>query len=415
MKQILTCAFVTGMILSVAQGDITVPGANGADGSFNPSSSVQIDLSLARTGAWDSPHTDPNQAGKGVYDPEKWAVVFRYTEVNIPSGKTVTFKNHPSGAPVVWLVSGPVTISGTVSLNGQEGIPYSGDFPEGGPGGFRGGRCTVGSTVGSYGFGPGGGDVPGQGTPGSYATVGSGNAPSSIYGNPGIIPLIGGSGGGGHQSSAEQAGGAGGGAILIACPGRMLIVGGIEANGGRAHGRNAGIGSGGAIRLVAERIDVSGSLRAIGPLDIWGRRGGQGRIRLEANQITGDDVGSPVPSIGQPGETAQLWPESDAPKIRSTELASLAVPEDPRPHIVQPADVQIATLDPVTLRIEAENIPTDGSWSVVARMVPWTGDGVISAAAFVSGTPFLSVWETELTLPKGHSSIQVRAYKNASP
>ncbi len=54
------------------------------------------------------------------------------------SGATVTFKNHASCAPVVWLVNGNVTIVGTVSLDGQQNQP-PGTLAEPGPGGFRGG------------------------------------------------------------------------------------------------------------------------------------------------------------------------------------------------------------------------------------------------------------------------------------
>ena len=135
---------------------IIVPGANGTDGALNLTANTVIDLSQAVTGAWDNDNTA--NAGKGVYDPAKWAVVFKYTEVNIAAGATVTFKNHASRAPVVWLVSGNVKIEGSVSLNGQSAQPAP-ILPEPGPGGFRGGAATLalGSVTGSSGFGMGGG------------------------------------------------------------------------------------------------------------------------------------------------------------------------------------------------------------------------------------------------------------------
>ena len=119
-----------------AAASILIPGADGSDGVFNPSASVEVDLGLAITASWDTPGT-----GNGVYDGEKWAVVFKYSSVNIPAGVTVTFKNHPSYAPVAWLVSGDVDIDGVVDLTGGD--------PEAlhrraapGPGGFRGGTNT---------------------------------------------------------------------------------------------------------------------------------------------------------------------------------------------------------------------------------------------------------------------------------
>jgi len=125
-----------------SQAAIIVPGANGSDGALNITTDTVIDLSQAVTGVWDADNTA--NAGKGVYDPDKWAVVFKYSSVTVAATKTVTFINHPSRAPVVWLVNGNVTINGTVSLNGANGannnpslmVP---NLAEGGPGGFRGG------------------------------------------------------------------------------------------------------------------------------------------------------------------------------------------------------------------------------------------------------------------------------------
>lgn len=71
-------------------------GSDGSDGVFNPLASVQIDLSLAATATWDTPSPVP---GQGVYDPVQWAVVFKYSSITIPNGVSVSFKNHPSGAP----------------------------------------------------------------------------------------------------------------------------------------------------------------------------------------------------------------------------------------------------------------------------------------------------------------------------
>ena len=117
----LVCASILLIVIGTlpVMADLVIPGADGSDGAFSPTQSIEIDLSQAVTGTWDQPSPQP---GKGIYDPEKWAIVFKYSSVNISSGVTVTFKNHPSFAPVVWLVSGPVTISGNVYLNGQNYI-----------------------------------------------------------------------------------------------------------------------------------------------------------------------------------------------------------------------------------------------------------------------------------------------------
>lgn len=68
--------FAASALLTVsAFGQIIVPGADGSDGAFNPTTNVTINLALADAGAWNGPNPNP---GEGVYDPDKWAVVFRY-------------------------------------------------------------------------------------------------------------------------------------------------------------------------------------------------------------------------------------------------------------------------------------------------------------------------------------------------
>ncbi|MEO7676561.1 MAG: hypothetical protein ABIV39_07360, partial [Verrucomicrobiota bacterium] len=111
--------------------------SDGSDGALNITTSTNIDLSRAVTGAWDANNT--TNVGKGIYDVSKWAVVFKYSSVNIAAGATVTFKNHASRAPVVWLVQSNVNIAGTLSLDGERGLTQSANLVEGGPGGFRGG------------------------------------------------------------------------------------------------------------------------------------------------------------------------------------------------------------------------------------------------------------------------------------
>ena len=81
--------------------------------------------------------TTASTPGAGVYDPNQWAVVFKYSSVIVDGVYTVTFKNHPSHAPVVWLVSGDVTLAGEVNLDGQPWV-YAPALAEPGPGGFRG-------------------------------------------------------------------------------------------------------------------------------------------------------------------------------------------------------------------------------------------------------------------------------------
>ena len=192
----------------LAPAAITVPGANGTDGALNITADTEIDLSQAVTATWDSDNSA--DAGKGVYDADKWAVVFKYTSVNVAAGATVTFKNHPSRAPVVWLVSGDVTIGGAVNLNGEDKLFSVRGLSEPGPGGFRGGAGFYSGVGAGSGFGPSGGERGDSGNAGggSHQTVGEENdAAPIVYGNPSCIPLVGGSGGGGAAGVDGSGGG----------------------------------------------------------------------------------------------------------------------------------------------------------------------------------------------------------------
>ncbi|HOW70239.1 MAG TPA: hypothetical protein PKY77_06505 [Phycisphaerae bacterium] len=401
---------------TAAYGDITVPGADGSDGVFNPTSNIEVDLSQAATRQWDQPSP---VAGKGVYDPNKWAVIFKYSSVNIPSGVTVTFKNHASRAPVVWLVSGDVTVAGTLSLNGGAGYNYGGpvSHAEPGPGGFRGGVGGDFNRPNSGGMGPGGsssqaassGNSPG----GSYASTGG--AGGGLYGHPALRALIGGSGAAGPLFSFG--GGAGGGAILIASAKTISLQGLVSANGGAgpctdAYGacwQSAGGGSGGAIRLVADTVTGGGALRAVGGPSEF-HPGGAGRIRVERNSGTINDPGAPGFTEGSPGETATIWPETTAPSIRVTVIGDQNVPADPRASFDFPGqDTSLTDPSSITIRLECRNTPPD--WNVKVRVVPKTGADFAVDAVLVSGDLSASVWEASLSLPDGFCAIQARASK----
>lgn len=401
----------------IARATITVPGADGSDGAFNPTADTVIDLSQAVTGTWDQ--NNAANAGKGVYDPVKWAVVFKYSSVNI-TNVTVTFKNHPSGAPVVWLVQGNVTIVnyGKVILDGAS-ASTKGLFAEPGPGGFYGGAGTVTAFhARSAGFGPGGGSLVGNPSVagGGYSAPGQvsggSGAPSGVtYGNPQILPLVGGSGGSGYSTPTTD-GGAGGGSILIAAGNTIALTSVfgspfISANGGAGGGSS--VGSGGAVRLVCDSITGDGDIRANGAAG-----GGIGRIRIEVNGIstsTFNGTTSPVPSIVNGVTTAQIWPDNVVPSVGISQVAGSPAPADPYPAFnADPGAAHLApisTTAPITVLINATKIPSN--WNVNLRVVPVYGVDFNVAATKLSGDDNASVWQAQFTPPVGDSALQVRA------
>jgi hypothetical protein len=394
---------------------LTIPGADGSDGALLVSGNTVIDLSLATTGAWDDAGS-----GNGVYDSNKWAVVFKYSSVVVSNGATLTFANHPSRAPVVWLVSGDVVIDGTVSVSGQS-YQTAPTHAEPGPGGFRGGVGTYSSgAYSSAGFGVGGGQQNGaSGAAGSYGTAGGGGP--AAYGNQSLLPLIGGSGGGGDDDFSGG-GGAGGGALLIASMQSVSVDGSVVANGGA--GRNAGYpandetggGSGGGIRIVCDTLEGSGVLQALGGSGY--QTGGLGRIRLErvvnANTIDINAETTLSMITLQPGATAMVWPPSDAPTARIISIGGVAAPGDPLASFgTHGADVVITQTNTVQVVVETANVET--SSVVVVRSTPRFNNSYSTANAtvdeIVSTDPLVVRWIANLPVHAGYGAMQVRVIR----
>lgn len=376
-----------------AGAQLTIP-SDGTDGALSPAADVEIDLSQAVTGTWSDDNTA--NAGLGIYDPAQWAIVFKYSSINIPDGVTVTFKNHPTGAPVIWLVSGNATIDGVVDLNGKPGV-FGIDalaMTEGAPGGFRGGPS--GPSGAGAGLGPGGG-----------AGNGGGAAHRTEYGNPSVLPLIGGSGGSGH--GGDSSGGGGGGAILIGVANTLTLGGSITCNGGTrvdTSGGDASVGTGGSIRLIAGMIAGDGSLTCA---DGFGSTGGvdAGRIRIETGMFSTNIVTQPETVAVPPASPPVIFPPANAPTVRIVSVDAIAAPADPRAPLSANADLTIQNNGPVIVTIQTTNFPIEGI--VELRRAPKFGNASWTTANFVSGTLAAATWTVTTTFTDGFSTLQARA------
>ncbi|MCW5933952.1 MAG: hypothetical protein KIT45_06575 [Fimbriimonadia bacterium] len=394
------------VMVARVQAQINVP-SDGSDGALNVNSSTMINLGNATTAAWNTPGN-----GNGVYDPNKWAVVFKYSSVNINGN--LRFLNHPSGAPVVWLVQGDVMITTGNNLYLLETAPDvldSFSFVKPGPGGFRGGRprTNIVSPGGSAGLGPGGGAYPSElGGNAGYAAQGIGTGGGTAYGNPQIVPLIGGSGGAGSNSNPGVIGGAGGGAILIVASGRIVVNGTINADAQGYSSSWGGGGSGGSVRLIADRLEGTGIISANGGFNrSFGNYGSLGRIRIEVNHATYTGSVSGSLATAPPGNPPLIWPPANAPSVQITQIAEQNVPTDPSARYDQP-DMTAATSGQTTVRINAQNVP--GNWTVQLRIVRFAGNDFTINATRISGDDTSSVWEASLVLPPGMLTLQVRAF-----
>lgn len=409
-------AVVLGSLVASAALNVQ---SDGSDGALNITADTEIDLSQAVTGTW----SDDNSAntGKGIYDPAKWAVVYKYSNVSIAAGATVTFKNHPSRAPVVWLVSGDATINGTVSLDGQDFV-VSPALAEPGPGGFRGGQgyYAFGATSGA-GFGPGGGRIKAWHALGAGGSYGSpGEYGPATYGNPSLIPLVGGSGGGGESTgdygnSPYISGGGGGGAILVASGGTLTVTGEIRANGGTANqSYGTGGGSGGGIRLIGHTLGGAGIVQALG--GVGRHTGGLGRIRLERVENTSEFQVNPAPSNVQldDGSTPQLWMPDNGPTVRIVSIGGEAPPVDPRAEFGSiGADVVLPQV--TTTQVVIETVNVEEASVVTVRVTPRSdGNFTEKVAAFsevIDDDPKTVRWTADVPVKNGYAAMQVKVVR----
>lgn len=379
----------------------------GWDNSLEILGDLEIDLSEAKTGQWDTQPPDFVQ-GAGIYDPDKWAIVFHYSEVFIAPGATVTFKNHKNNPPVVWLVQGNVEIQGTINLRGENaGV----NLPEtkGGPGGFRGGRPAP--NLG-HGFGPGGGRYySGNGRGGSYGSIAP-NDDGPTYGNPLILPLIGGSGGAGSENGTYPGGG-GGGALMIAAGDTIFVWDTIRATGGSGVS-NSGSGSGGSIKLVTDVIAGTGSVLA--NYNNAAGDGGHGRICILANYD--DFTGTYAPEeaccfhFDGAGPAPQLWPDSDHPTAQITEINGFAVPTDPEAQLNYPwQDVLLSGGGTVICTITTTNVPTSSIVNLYAVKSRGASRRVASSIDPPSGNETLAIWTVTFQedFENGMYALQARA------
>jgi hypothetical protein len=181
----------------------------------------------------------------------------------------------------------------------------------------------------------------------------------------------------------------------------------IRANGGDSgNGTRGGGGSGGGIRIVANVVQGSGALSAIGGGGV--ALGGAGRIRVEANTIT--LTAAHVNSTGAPQTPPRIFREANdgVPTIKSMTLNGEAVPDDPASYPTQ--DVALLDVDgevSVPLVVTAEHVP-EGS-TVKARVVRLSGIEEIIPVTYSGTIGDETTWLANIPVAGGFSTIQVHA------
>ena len=83
MKKIqkqLFAALGLATCLLPASAQLSIP-SDGSDGVLEVTNDMVIDLRNATVGKWDT--NNSANVGSGVYDSQKWAIIFKYKSVNI--------------------------------------------------------------------------------------------------------------------------------------------------------------------------------------------------------------------------------------------------------------------------------------------------------------------------------------------
>ncbi|MGH8551230.1 MAG: hypothetical protein ACRERU_22005 [Methylococcales bacterium] len=410
---------------------------------------------------------DLTTPGTILFDPKALGLdpdgdnIYHFTTINIVRGVTVKLSGRKINGPVFWLAQGDVTISGTVDLDGEDGMsvnvtPYINPasripaYP--GAGGYPGG-------VGAYdpnnlaqeGGGPGGGRTrtASWGGGGSYGSSAASSCSNSLagntYGNNFLVPSGGGSGGGGGERNTGNSrcqgggGGGGGGAILIASStsisfdtlgastsysiralGAFPGTGNCGGGGGEWPG---GWGSGGAVRIVAPTVKMKGGVAAIGvertSSDYYNYNafwnftscghgldnlGGAGRIRIEALTFPNG-----LPSVFGPvtfGAPSNLFLPTQQPSLAAISVDGSPVAVSPNGNFNFP-DTTINNASPVKVDIAAKFIPL----GTIVKLYVYSENGpdqTINSSP-LTGTLAASTATATVTLPPGFSRGFLRA------
>lgn len=441
---------------------------------LNPVRAAVIGLALISTASFTHAFTSGSTGADGAFAPTVDTEVvlppsgiLNYSSINIPANVKVTFKKNKTNTPVVLLVAGDATISGTIDVSGKASaysgtagdgvLADDGNPGEGGPGGYSGGRGGRPGAVdsvdrlGGKGLGPGGGEggarqicngttyddsygYYGSGGGGGYATAGGngstrtsnclGSRGGALYGAAELLPLIGGSGGGGGQGGPNWSGGGGGGgggAILIAASGTLTIAnttGKIFANGGVArrvspagcngeadYSSGGGGGSGGAIRLVATTIAGNGTITADN-----GSTEGAGCGYGGGNGADGR-IRLEAETITRNSGTTTPQASTGKPSAvfigggPTLTIQSVAGVDVPQPPSGV-ADVKLpaTTTNPITVVFSTTGIPVGNT--VKLSVVPASGTEVTAVSTALTGSTANATASATIALPAGASVLQ---------
>jgi len=331
--------------------------------------------------------------------------IFHCTTISITGSASLSFTRNNRNTPVYLLATGDVLIDADIFVDGGANNGRTPGNP--GPGGYGGAQGANGGQPVADGYGPGGGKgginhtgIPanhgGSGAYGTRSTTFTKNG--AVYGNPILIPLVGGSGGG---SCDTFGGGGGGGAILIGSNTKITMNGNtdIYARGGTGTD-TYNHGSGGAVRLVAPEVISNGSVYIV-TADKYNE--GHGRVRIDAMRrsipslsVTGGAYSTGSNMVVFPPNIPDLKiVEAAGQVVNPNQATPLLVTIPPGASAIQPVKVKAQNFGgtaPVTVVLTPEFGPKTSFNLDISNPGPSAAEASVDVTFPINVTTRVDVW-----------------------
>ena len=192
------------------------------------------------------------------------------------------------------------------------------------------------------------------------------------------------------------------------------------------YGTPTGCGSGGGIRLIAEEVNGSGVIEAIGGQSspYGGMAGGLGRIRIErqTNSFSGT-IAPTGPSVVElpAGATPVIWLPTNGPTVKIVSIGGNPAPTDPRAEFgAIGADLVLPQITNVTVVVETTYVEwttnvTLRASVITVRATPRSDGNYTEATAalttVVSEDPPVARWTANVPVRDGYAAIQVKVVR----
>jgi hypothetical protein len=206
-------------------------------------------------------------------------------------------------------------------------------------------------------------------------------------------------------------------------------AGGLGSQNGQYYKNAGGAGSGGALRVLGDAVSITGAtLSARGDVGGYGRQGGAGRIRIEADSASDPSklvvYGSVIPAASYSDQIYEVLPTTPpALRVVAYDPDGIGGPAgwvdvsrmtEPGAALWPPSAADVTGLEAGTVSLQIRGDNTPFGEIVILRLTESNGQAVqhLSGPLVATGNGLESLAEIEFTLPGGVSAIQLRVDYN---